>query len=109
MEEIVLVDRITIKVNVDGVIKGAFQNDDKVKADDAFWNVNDTLIVDRNEEIIEYYHNIFAGNQIYVKYHLEEYIQMLLEDLDARGLFIEKGDAPEDALFEDGVTSTIIS
>ena len=28
MEEIVLVDRITIKVNVDGVIKGAFQNDD---------------------------------------------------------------------------------
>ena len=105
MEEIVLVDRITIKVNVDGVIKGAFQNDDKVKADDAFWNVNDTLIVDRNEEIIEYYHNIFAGNQIYVKYHLEEYIQMLLEDLDARGLFIEKGDAPEDALFEDGVTA----
>ena len=53
MEEIVLVDRITIKVNVDGVIKGAFQNDDKVKADDALWNVNDTLIVDRNEEIIE--------------------------------------------------------
>ena len=80
MEEIVLVDRITIKVNVDGVIKGAFQNDDKVKADDAFLNVNDTLIVDRNEEIIEYYHNIFAGNQIYVKYHLEEYYGKDMKD-----------------------------
>lgn len=105
-EEIVLVDKIIIKVNVDGILKGAFQDRENVEGDEAFWNVNDTLIVNRIEETIEYYHNIFEGNQISVKYHLEYYIETLLEDLDARTLFLGKGVAPEDAVFEEGVTST---
>ena len=105
-EKIILVDKITIKVNVDGVIKGAFSHREEVNGDDAFWNVNDMLIVNRLEETIEYYHNIFEGNQISVKYHLEYYIETLLEELDARTLFLEKGVAPEDAIFEEGVTST---
>ncbi len=105
-EEIVLVDKITIKVNVDGILKGVFQGCEEIEGDDGFWNVNDTLIVNRLEETIEYYHNIFEGNQILVKYHLEEYIQMLLEDLDARKLFCEVGIAPEDVVFEESVRST---
>lgn len=105
-EEVVLTDKITIKVNVDGILKGAFQSCEEIEGDDAFWNVNDTLIVNRLEETIEYYHNIFEGNQIFVKYHLEYYIQTLLENLDARTLFLEKRIAPEDAVSEEDVTST---
>ena len=105
-KEVVLIDKIIIKVNVDGILKGAFQSREEIEGDDAFWNVNDTLIVNRLEETIEYYHNIFAGNQIFVKYHLEYYIETLLETLDARTLFLEKGVVPEDAVFEEDVTST---
>lgn len=105
-EEIVLVDKITIKVNVDGILKDVFQAREEIEGDDAYWNVNDTLIVNRLEETIEYYHNIFEGNQIFVKYHLEYYIKTLLENVDARTLFLKKGVAPEDAVFEEDVTST---
>ena len=98
---LLLLDKVTIKVNFDETLDAKTPD-----GNDCLMNENDMLIVNRLEETIEYYRNVFAGNQISVKYHMEYYIQSLLDHIDARDLFCEVGRLPEDAVFDENSTHT---
>ncbi len=105
-ENLIPVDKVTIKYNNEGVIKGALKNRAEIKGKNLRYNINETLIVNRVDETIEYYRNVFSGNQISVKYHLDSYIQFLLEDVNAEMLFTKTKKAPADIIPPEGEKHT---
>lgn len=96
--KMLLLDKVTIKVDFQRTLDVTTPIGNNISE-----NINDTLVVNRLEETIEYYRNVLAGTQISVKYHVEYYLQTLLENVDARDLFFETGRVLEDAPFEENV------
>ena len=94
--KMLLLDKVTIKVGFQKTYDVTLPNGNNVSA-----NINDTLIVNRLDETIEYYRNVFEGTQIAVKYHVEYYLQTLLEHVDARDLFYEVGRTSEETRLEE--------
>ncbi len=65
-------------------------------------NYKEILTVDRINETIVYKRNVFSGNQICVKYHLQELVKAYFDEIDATTVFTLFNDSSTD-IVEDGV------
>ncbi len=105
-ETLIKLKNIMIKVNVDGMIKDALKGVEEANGNDLYWNVNDTLKINVENETIEYIRNKFAGNQIKILCHFEEIIKENFEEIDARKLFTEFPNIPDDIVIDEDVKSS---
>ncbi len=105
-ENIYKLKELTIKVNVDGTIRNVTDGLGYFNDSDLHWNVNDTLKINVENETIEYIRNKFEGNQIKIQGHFEEIIKHCFEEIDARELFCEFTNKPEDIIIDEDINST---
>ena len=64
----------------------------------ATWDYSEQLIIDRKTETLEHIQNIGSGCQVSRKYHVEEGVSSLLDDLDAEEFFTHTEGNPLDVL-----------
>lgn len=64
----------------------------------ATWDYSEQLIIDRKAETLEHIQNIGSGCQVSRKYHVEEGVSSLLDDLDAEEFFTHTEGNPLDVL-----------
>ena len=105
-ENIYKIKALTIKVNIDGTIRDVTDRFGYLIHSDLHWNVNDTLKINVENETIEYIRNKFEGNQVKIQCHFEEIIKDKFEEIDARELFCEFPNKPEDIITDEDINST---
>lgn len=64
----------------------------------ATWDYSEHLTIDRKTETLEHIQNIGSGCQVSRKYHVEDGITSLLDDLDAEAFFAHTEGNPPDAV-----------
>ncbi len=107
MNEIIYkLKELTIKVNVDGTIRNAIDRFGCLIDSDLRWNVNDALKINVENETIEYIRNKFEGNQIRILCHFEEIIKANFEEIDARELFTQFPNMPDDIVIDEEIKSS---
>ena len=106
LEKFCKLKKLTIKVNADGIIRNVTDGFGGFKDSNFFWNINDTLVINVQDETIEYIRNKFEGNQIKMQCHFEEIIKSRFEDINASELFTEFPNKPEDIVIDDDLDLT---
>jgi len=65
----------------------------------ATWNYSEHILIDRKNETLEHIQNIGSGCKVSRKYHVEEGITALLDDIDADEFFAHTEGNPPDVDF----------
>ena len=91
------VDRVTIdyhritKIKPEVIPEG-------VSWDYVTWDYTEKLVIDRESETLEHIRNIGSGCMVSRKYHVQDGIESLLDDIDAENLFGTIEGNPEDVI-----------
>ncbi|GMW04540.1 MAG: hypothetical protein AMXMBFR85_05230 [Dehalococcoides mccartyi] len=65
----------------------------------ATWDYSEHITIDRKSEVLEHIQNIGSGCQVSRKYHVEEGVTALLDNIDADGFFAHTEGNPPDVVF----------
>ena len=102
-ENVYKLKTLTVKVTVDLILQDILQGQDYLNYSDLNLHLDDTLTINVENETIEYLRNKYEGNQIKLQCHFERAVKNCFGEINARELFCEFPDKPDDIIYSEDV------